>query len=228
MDKLATLGQLASGIAHEIKNPLAGISSTLQVISSSLQLEGVKKEMVKEVFNQIKRLDETIRNLLRFAKPGLPKMTLADPREVIENVLFLVSQQLKKQNIEVNLDIHGEPFKVMMDLQLIQQALLNVVLNSVHAMPSGGNLVFSLKERQIPDPSGKESKSHVSLIISDTGTGIPDDVLPQIFNPFYTTKAKGTGLGLSITQRIIEQHNGRIEVKSEMGKGTSFSIDLPA
>ncbi|MEW6374953.1 MAG: ATP-binding protein [Thermodesulfobacteriota bacterium] len=227
MDKLASLGQLASGIAHEIKNPLAGIGSAVQVLSSSVQFDDSKKQVVKEVLKQIQRLDGTIKNLLRFAKPEKPNLAPNDLNEIIETVMFLVSQQAKKQNIQIHLDLKKDLPKVMIDPQQVQQAILNVVLNAAEAMPSGGTLTFSSKEIVTTDPSKKEKKPYASLIISDTGTGMSEGVMAQIFNPFYTTKPAGTGLGLSITQRIIEQHNGRIDIKSEVGKGTSFTIDLP-
>lgn len=226
MDKLASLGQLASGIAHEIKNPLAGIGSAIQVLSTSIQFNDSQKEVVKEVLKQIHRLDGTIKNLLSFAKPGEPKLAPANLNEVIDTVLFLVSQQVKKQNIQPHLDLQTNLPKTMMDPQKVQQAILNVVLNAVEAMPSGGKLTISTREKIGTGPSKKE-RPYVSLVISDTGTGVSKEVLAQIFNPFYTTKPAGTGLGLSITQRIIEQHSGRIDIKSEVGKGTSFAIDLP-
>ncbi|RPJ11772.1 MAG: histidine kinase, partial [Deltaproteobacteria bacterium] len=150
-----------------------------------------------------------------------------DLNEVFETVLFLVSQQMRKQDIRTHVDIPRDLPKILVDPQQIQQSLLNIVLNAVEAMPSGGTLTISITEKVIESPSKKEGKLYLSLTISDTGTGISEEVLSQIFNPFFTTKASGTGLGLSITQRIIEQHNGRIDIKSEMGKGTSFTIDLP-
>lgn len=226
MDKLASLGQLASGLAHEIKNPLAGIGSAVQVLSSSIQFNDSQKEVVKEVLKQIHRLDGTIKNLLSFAKPGEPKLATANLNEVIDTVLFLVSPQVKKQNIQPHLDLQTDLPKTMMDPQKIQQAILNVVLNAVEAMPSGGKLTISTREKVGTGPSKKE-RPYISLVISDTGMGIPEELRAQIFNPFYTTKPSGTGLGLSITQRIIEQHSGRIDIKSEVGKGTSFAIDLP-
>ncbi len=227
IDKLASLGQLASGIAHEIKNPLAGIGSAVQVLSSSIQGNDNRKKVFNEILNQIHRLDGTIRNMLSFARPGLLKLAPTDPNEVIEAVIFLVRQQLKKQNIETRLDLEKELPKVMIDPQQIQQAVLNVVLNAVEAMASGGILTISMKEKAVADPSKKESPIFISIVVSDTGPGIPDATMTRIFNPFYTTKPAGTGLGLSITQRIIEEHRGKIDIQSKIGKGTSFIIDLP-
>ena len=185
MDKLASLGQLASGIAHEIKNPLAGIGSAVQVLFSSLQVDNTKKEMVKEILNQIHRLDGILKNLLSFARPDHLKLTLSDLNEIIEAVLFLVSQRTKSQHIDIRLDLPKNLPKVMIDSQQIQQAMLNVVLNAVEAMPSRGTLAIAVKEKGRIDPSRKETL-YVSLMISDTGIGIPKATLAQIFNPFYT------------------------------------------
>jgi PAS domain S-box-containing protein len=226
IDKLASLGQLASGIAHEIKNPLAGIGSAIQVLSSSIQGNDSRKKVFNEILNQIHRLDGTIRNMLSFARPGQLKLASADPNEVIEAVIFLVRQQVKKQNIETRFDVGKDLPKVMIDPQQIQQAVLNVVLNAVEAMPSGGMLTISAREKACIDPSKRESP-YLSIVVSDTGAGIAETTMAQIFNPFYTTKPAGTGLGLSITQRIIEEHHGKIDIQSEAGKGTSFIIDLP-
>ncbi len=226
VDKLASLGQLASGLAHEIKNPLAGIGSAIQVLTSKLHIEDHQQEIVQEILKQINRLDGTIKNLLNFAKPGLPRLVPADLKEIIEAVIFLVSQQINKQNIQTRLDFQNDLPKIRIDAQQIQQALLNVVLNAVEAMPSGGKLTIAAEIKFMPG-SAKKERPYVSLLVSDTGIGITKEVKTQIFNPFFTTKRSGTGLGLSITHWIIEQHQGRINVQSEAGKGTSFAIDLP-
>jgi PAS domain S-box-containing protein len=225
MDKLAALGQLASGIAHEIKNPLAGIGSAIQVLSTHMDTDVSRDEIVNEILAQIGRLDETIRNLLNFAKPGEPRLVLVHPRDVLQPITFLISQQVKDQHIDVTIDIDEDIPKIMVDPQQVQQALLNVMLNAVEAMSDGGKLSVSMNGRETSGPS-KKPKRYVTITICDTGPGIPEEILAQIFNPFYTTKTSGTGLGLSITQRIIEQHNGRIDVKTEIGKGTSFTIEF--
>ena len=226
MDKLASLGQLASGIAHEIKNPLAGIGSAIQVLSSNIRLDDTKKEVVKEILKQIERLDQTIKNLLSFAKPGQPQLAPIDLKEIIEAVIFLVSQQIRKQEIQVQIDLQKDLPQIMIDPHQIQQSILNVVLNAVEAMPSGGTLTICAKEKVLVGHARKE-KLFISMTVSDTGTGIPGRVMGQIFNPFFTTKRSGTGLGLSITQRIIEEHNGKIDIQSAVGKGTTITIDLP-
>ncbi len=226
VDKLASLGQLASGLAHEIKNPLAGIGSAIQVLTSKLQVDEDQKEVVQEILKQIHRLDGTIKNLLNFAKPGLPKLAPTAPKEIIEAVIFLVSPQAKKQDVQTCLDIGKDLPQILVDAQKIQQAILNIVLNALEAMPSGGTLAIRAEGKTLTGPA-KKTVPCISVTVTDTGMGIPDEVKAQIFNPFFTTKRAGTGLGLSITHGIIEQHHGRIDVRSEAGKGTVITIDLP-
>lgn len=224
MDKLATLGELASGMVHEIKNPLACISSAIQVLFASLRADERKKEAMDEVLRQIRRLSDTTTNLLAFARPGRPRLLPTDPEEVVRAVLFLIAQKAKEQQVKLSLDMSGEVPRVMTDPQQMQQAILNVALNGIQAMAGGGVLSIALRKKA--DTVGKE-KGCFSVIISDTGPGIPDDIKGRIFNPFFTTKAEGTGLGLSITQRIVDQLGGNMKVVSEQGKGTAFIIDFP-
>ncbi len=226
MDKLASLGQLASGLAHEIKNPLAGIGSAIQVLSSHINLDDERKEVVKEILQQVRRLDGTIRNLLSFARASQPKVLPTDASEIVNSVIFLVTQKVKSHDIEVRMEFSEGLPKILVDPQQIQQALLNLVLNAIEVMPSGGDLTISLCEKSVAT-SSKKAQRYVSLSVCDTGAGIDERVIAQIFNPFYTTKPAGTGLGLSITQWIVEQHNGAIDVRSEPGKGACFTIDLP-
>lgn len=226
MDKLASLGQLASGLAHEIKNPLAGIGSAIQVLSSHINLDDERKEVVKEILQQVRRLDGTIRNLLSFARASQPKVLSTDASEIVRSVIFLVTQKVKSHQIEVSLNMPEGLPKILVDPQQIQQAVLNLVLNAIEAMPSGGTLEISLREKPHAHSSKKEQR-YVSLAVCDTGAGMDGSLLAKVFNPFYTTKPAGTGLGLSITQWIVEQHNGAIDVKSEHGKGACFTIDLP-
>jgi signal transduction histidine kinase len=224
MDRLATLGELASGIVHEVKNPLACISSAIHVLFTSLRADDKKREAMDEVLRQIRRLSDITTNLLSFAKPGKPRLLSTDPEEVVRAVVFLINQKAKEQRVDICLDMRGEVPRVMTDPQQMQQAILNVVLNSIQAMTEGGVLSLTLRKKSDQLEKGK---SFFTVIISDTGPGIPDDIKGRIFNPFFTTKAEGTGLGLSITQRIVDQLGGKMEIKSEQGKGATFIIDFP-
>jgi PAS domain S-box-containing protein len=224
MDKLATLGELASGIVHEVKNPLACISSAIQVLFTSLRADARKREAMDEVLRQIRRLSDITTNLLTFAKPGRLRLLSTDPEEVVRAVVFLIDQKAKEQRVEICLDMRGEVPRMMTAPHQMQQAILNVALNGIQAMGGGGVLTITLRKKADPLIKGK---SFLSVIITDTGPGIPDDIKGRIFNPFFTTKAEGTGLGLSITQRIVDQLGGKMELKSAQGKGAAFIIDFP-
>ena len=234
MDRLASLGELASGIAHEIRNPLAGIAAALQIIGKSFTKEDPNQEVFIEVFSQVKRLDEFIKSLLRFARPSNPKFETLTIKQVLDNALFLVSNRISKENITLVVD-HGsnEQPKIEGDKGLLQQVFLNIIINAIDATKDHGNITIrTWWQTDDPDTSTESvycapKAYYLTTEISDSGSGIDKTNLESIFNPFFTTKSQGTGLGLAITQRIIEQHNGEISVKSIPGKGTTFTITLP-
>jgi len=222
-DRLASIGEMAAGIAHEIKNPLAGIAGVIQVLRKDLPPGEPKRAVLDEVLSQVERMDKAVRNLLSFARPPEPKMTLVDVNELIAKLHDFLSPQFAKSGIAAERKLSaGLPWLVL-DPDLIQQALLNLSLNAIKAMPQGGT--FTIETRmELPE---EESTGAIKIIFSDTGEGISPENLGRIFSPFFTTRQQGTGLGLAITQRIIEQHNGEISVMSTPGRGTSFTISLP-
>ncbi len=234
MDRLASLGELASGIAHEIRNPLAGIAAALQIIGKNFDKQDPNQEIFNEVFSQVKRLDEFIKNLLRFARPSNPKFEALTIKDVIDNALFLVSNRIGQKNITLELN-HGpdrQP-QIKGDKGLLQQVLLNIIINALDATEDNGNLTIRTQWPENAQDTTAETIycapkiCYLTIEISDTGSGIDKTDLESIFNPFFTTKSLGTGLGLAIAHRIIEQHNGNISVKSTPGKGTTFTITLP-
>jgi two-component system, NtrC family, sensor kinase len=230
--KLASLGEVASGIAHEIKNPLTGISCAIQVLQSELSEDDNKRTLIDEVLNQIKRLDRTVKDLLVFAKPKPPYLVSSKIYDVIEKAMFLVNAEAKKQNIIIETDIEKEIPTIRMDPDQIQQVLLNLMINAVQAMPEGGKLSISVSVKDY-----KEVRSNITMAprtdkvlaakIQDTGEGISPEDMEDIFKPFFTKKSKGTGLGLSISRKIIRGHGGEIICESNKGKGTVFTIYLP-
>jgi two-component system, NtrC family, sensor histidine kinase HydH len=168
-------------------------------------------------------MDKAVRNLLSFARPPEPKMTLVDINEMIGKLFDFLSPQFAKCGIVAERTLSpGLPW-LTLDPDLIQQALINIALNAIQAMPSGGEFRI---ETKVIRPTG-DSPGIVEILLTDTGKGISTENVPRIFTPFFTTRQQGTGLGLSITQRIIEQHNGEISVASLPGKGATFSIHLP-
>ncbi len=222
-DRLASIGEMAAGIAHEIKNPLAGIAGVIQVLKKDVAADDAKRAVLEEVLSQVERMDKAVRNLLSFARPPEPKMTMADVNELINRLLDFLAPQFAKNSIIVERKLTtGLPW-LTLDPDLIQQALINIALNAIQAMPDGGKFVVATGAVK-PE---SEAPGSVDVVLSDTGKGIAPENLNRIFSPFYTTRQQGTGLGLSITQRIIEQHNGEITVSSSPGKGTSFTISFP-
>lgn len=230
--KLASLGEIISGIAHEIKNPLAGISCAIQVFNSELSEDDTRKPIITEVLNQINRLDRIVKDLLGYAKPKPPMFVPSRVSEILEKTLFFVYPEAKKQNIVIDNQIGSEIPEILMDPDQVQQVFLNITINAIHAMPNGGILTISAskKDRQeVQDEIKKqvEDEKFIAVKFHDTGKGISPEDLTYIFEPFFTKKTKGTGLGLSISRKIIQEHGGEITVESEVGKGSLFTVYLP-
>ncbi len=222
-DRLASIGEMAAGIAHEIKNPLAGIAGVMQVLRKDLPAGDPQRAVMDEVLSQVERMDKAVRNLLSFARPPEPRMTVVDVNELIAKLLDFLSPQFAKSGVTADRRLAADLSRLVLDPDLLQQALLNIVLNAVKAMPHGGTLTVETRG----EPPAGGAAGAVTIIVTDTGEGITPENLNRIFSPFFTTRQQGTGLGLSITQRIVEQHNGEISVRSEAGKGATFTIRLP-
>jgi len=216
-ERMASVGELASSIAHEIKNPVAGIASAMEVLSAEL-LPGDEREVIfAEILNQTQRVNRAVNDLLSYARPSLPELALGSLNEPLRHALTLLEARRKGANValEIRLDPHLPP--ALFDPQQMQQVFVNLIFNALQAMPSGGTLKIA---------SGFENKE-LFACISDTGVGIPKEIMQDIFKPFFTTKHQGTGLGLSICRSIIENHHGKIEVYSTRGEGSTFKVILP-
>lgn len=232
-EKMASLGQLASAIAHEVKNPLAGMSGAMQILAEDYRMDDPKREVIEEMLRQIRRLDKTVKDLLSYARPVSPDGIPCNASDLVEKALFFIRQQDREPKVSIVTDYAQDLPQIHADPQQIQQVFLNIALNAVQAMPEGGTL--TVKSRAIsyrpPIIGGKPLTASVDefveVAISDTGIGIPSEDLKKVFQPFLTTKAQGTGLGLAIASRIIEQHGGQLRVESEVGKGSTFWITLP-
>lgn len=224
-EKLASIGQLASGIAHEIQNPLAGISGALKVILSEMKQENRESrhreniDIIEMIIQQINRLSKTAGDLLAFARPSIPKKVNVNLSEIIKQAIFFVQTQAEEQGIDIRKEFEKKSFDVSADPELMKQVFLNIMLNGMQAIKKGG--VLSI------DYNLNENKTMVEISISDTGPGIKEEDKGKIFNPFFTTKSKGTGLGLYNVKNIVESHNGEIKVSSRAGSGTTFTIVLP-
>ncbi|MEW6375271.1 MAG: ATP-binding protein [Thermodesulfobacteriota bacterium] len=219
VQKMATLGEMAAAMAHEIRNPLAGIASATKIIRSGLEKDDPRAEIFDEINEQIARLEKIVSNLLQFARTPCAQFSFIDIHEIIDRILNLLSYQIQNQRIEVEKEFQSNLPPIYADPEQIQQVLMNIVLNSIQAMPEGGKLRFGTFFRS-------EDKT-VHLTIADTGIGISEEIIPKIFKPFYSKKAKGAGLGLAIVEKIIQEHRGKVTISSEVGVRTDVEITLP-
>jgi two-component system NtrC family sensor kinase len=221
--KLASLGILTAGVAHELTNPLNNISMIAQnyIEYHDILSEEKKRELMSKVDDEAKRIEEIVKNLLDFSKPKEGNFKETDINETIQKALPLVQNMLDISNIDLKLSLELRVSRVFVDGHQIQQVLVNLIVNAVQAMSSGGPLYISTYTDAARDT--------VIVKIRDTGKGIPAEYLPHIFDPFFSTKGvSGTGLGLSVSYGIIKNHAGNIKVESEVGLGTTFTIELPA
>ncbi len=217
-EHLASFGEVAAGFAHEIKNPIAGIKGALEVINQGTDDSDTKKEIFTEMLVQIEKINHIVQDLLSYAKPKEMHMSLINPNECVENAIKLAKPQINSKEIYFRFKGLESSTLAHIDPDKLQEIMLNLLLNSISAIKEKGNIAVELNKR---------NKKELEIKYSDDGVGIKKEHLPQIFNPFFTTKNIGTGLGLSICKKIIEAHNGSIEVKSEEGKGAFFAIRLP-
>jgi len=226
-DRMASIGELASGIAHEIRNPLAGIQGAIQILSEGFPAEDSRRQVTAEIEKQIHKLERLVKDLLNYTKPIPTNYAPTDINELVDNVLsFFVTQRGQSDDFRVKKNFHALLPIAMIDPHTMEQAFLNIILNAKKAMPRGGTFTVSTCPLDRNGGNGDEAQE-IEIIFEDTGVGIPKGNLQKIFNPFFSTRADGTGLGLSITKNIIEQHGGRIEVESQVNEGTTFSITLP-
>ncbi len=224
-DRMATIGELASGMAHEIRNPLAGIQGAIQIMAEGFPKGDSRRGVTDEVQKQIYRLERLVKDLLNYAKPVPANYLAVDVNELADKVVsFFLTHRGKSNNFKIEKAFFPLLPKAMMDPNSMEQAFLNIVLNAQKAMPQGGTLTIFTH----PVKGGEGEVKEVQVVFGDTGIGIPAENLQKIFNPFFSTRPDGTGLGLSITKNIIEQHEGRIEVESQVNAGTKFIITLPA
>ena len=216
-EHFATLGEVATGLAHEIRNPLAGIAGVIEIIGRDLPPSSPACAVVKDVRQEIARINHIVTNLLQTARPHPPKVRKSDVNTTVEHAVMLGRQQGLAKGIQISLRKDPSLPEVEHDSDQIHQVLLNLLLNAQQAIDSKGKIEVTVEHRG----------STVAIEVRDNGRGIAPDHLPNIFRPFYTTKGDGTGLGLSLARRIVEDHHGRIDVISSVGQGTTFAVVLP-
>lgn len=229
-ERLASLGELAASLAHEVKNPLAGIGGAVQVMADELPEADPRKEIMHEVLTQVRRLDKTIRDLLAFARPGKPDIEPCDIHQILDRVLLLLAEDPAAKRVRVVRSYQPGVPPLEADSKQLGQVFLNLVLNAIQAMPAGGQITLGTRLREVNGTDGEGSMAKgraVEVVLSDTGPGIPPHILEEIFKPFMTTKHRGTGLGLSVSRRIVEDHGGRITAESAPGQGATFRVSVP-
>jgi len=216
-EHFATLGEMATGLAHEIRNPLAGIAGVIEIIGRDLPSTSPARAVVKDVRQEVARINHIVTDLLHTARPHPPRVRKSDLNVTVEHAVMLGRQQALAKSTDITLHKDSSLPEVEHDSDQIHQVMLNLLLNALQAIDKSGKISVTLK-----------GQGDTAIIeVSDNGRGIPAQELPNIFRPFYTTKGDGTGLGLSLARRIIEDHQGRIEVTSAVGAGTTFSVVLP-
>lgn len=225
MNRLISLGELAAGVAHEIRNPLTGIGVVLDILKNKKRLTRSDAGLLDEATHEIERLEKLVSDLLDFARPKKFNFEPGDINEIVRSICLLIGEQCNNQGIRLTTRYGKKIPRSFMDHEKIRQGLLNIVINAIQAMPYGGNLTIETGFQEQNTADGIDRC--ILVIISDTGSGISDDVKDRIYNPFFTTNREGTGLGLSITHSIVKEHRGAIRFDSEASRGTSFVVSLP-
>ncbi len=223
IDRLTSLGQLSAGVAHEIRNPLASIYFNVQLLAKKLPQTDPSRSLINDIQEGVNRIRTLVKGMLDFAKPSRPLLKHNPLVAIVRESIALIDSQLKKHKVEVHAQIAPDLPDIVCDAHQIQQVVVNLLLNAMEAMPDGGMIELTALRKTNMDPIGDQ----VVLQCRDEGVGIPAEHLPTIFNPFFTTKADGTGLGLSIVHKILEQHRAQVDVVSEEGTGTTFTLSFP-
>ena len=225
-ERLAAVGELAAGLAHEVKNPLAGIKVSIEVLKSELNLEQEDKEIFLRIINEINRIESLLKNMLNYARPSKPKPEFFNINGILDSIIKISEYSLKSpsdpsrlsKDINFVKDFAEDIPEIYADPGQLQQVFLNLLLNGIDAIDEKGTITIK---------STRTADECLQIQISDTGNGIAPETLDNVFNPFFTTKSKGNGLGLAICKRLIAQHKGNIEVFNNPESGATFVITLP-
>jgi signal transduction histidine kinase len=218
-EKLASVGRLSAGVAHEINNPLTTILTTAMLIQEELDPQDPNYQELETITKETLRCRKIVSSLLDFARQSTPARKPCDINDVVNESVVLTNKQAAFKDLTLNFEPGAGIPHVLLDKGQIQQSVINLIINAVEATEAGGNISISTAH--------KSELETIEIAVSDTGEGISENDLVRIFDPFYTTKDTGNGLGLAITHGIIEQHNGTIRVESKLGRGTTFTIKLP-
>ena len=225
-EQLKVCGEMAAGLAHEIRNPLAGMKVTIEVLLSELTIEQQDREVLEKVIEQIQHIEVLMKNLLNYARPAAAQPTSVNVNQLLEQQVYFIMKHPSfvsgKPNKQIIKEFDGGLPEITGDPQQLQQVFLNLLLNAADAVPAGGTIRLTT--------SHDKQKKTIAIEVSNTGKGIPEELLEKIFQPFFTTKGKGkgTGLGLAVSKRIVEEHGGALEVRNNVPEGVAFTVTLPA
>jgi two-component system, NtrC family, sensor kinase len=222
-DRLASLGTLAAGLAHEIRNPLVAIKTFTQLLPERFDDEEFRNYFTSVAAGEIDRISTLVTELLEFSRPSGPFFQQENLNDVLDKMITLIKTEAKQKEVTIETVLAEDLPTITIDKEQIKQVIINILLNAIQHTPEKGSIVVTT--RSVAKMNG--GPGFVQVEISDTGVGIPDEELEKIFTPFYTTRAKGSGLGLAISHQIIQEHEGTIDVRSAMQKGTTFTINLP-
>lgn len=220
-DRLASLGTLTAGLAHEIRNPLVAIKTFTQLLPERFDDDEFRNHFLNVTAGEVDRISSLVNELLEFARPSQPNLNKEDLNQIVEKMLLLVATESRKKNLQIIRDFQEYLPPVVLDKEQIKQVFLNIILNAIDATPENG--IITVGTRFVKKDGYQD---FAQIVVRDTGKGIPKEDLDRIFTPFYTTKHQGSGLGLAISHQIIQEHHGSIEVESEENQGTTFYVNL--
>jgi len=242
-ERLAVIGELVAGAAHEIRNPLTAIGNCAQILQMRFAEDEKNRKMADLILSEMQRLDRIVTSMLRFARPGPPRLRETQLDQLVRERMQMEEPICQRQGIRCEVRVSGAIPPIYVDPEQMQQVFQNLTRNAIQAMPDGGRLsveVGVVKRRRhmrrrlgrratdrVHVPTEGPRARFVRVGVRDTGGGIPEEVLPRIFDPFFTTRSEGTGLGLAVSQSIVQEHGGLIAARSVQGKGTVFEVDLP-
>lgn len=218
-DKMAMMGELAAGIAHEIRNPLTSVKGLVQILIQRFQKDDPAREYAKVILSEIDSINHIIKELLLLARRSSPNLSFAALPALLDHILLLAEGEAACRGIQITKDYDDNLPLVILDEDQMRQVFLNLATNAIHAMPNGGNLTVSVHHN--------ESEEVIETIFKDEGIGISEENISRIFHPFYTTRPEGTGLGLPVSCQIVDNHGGKLSVKSTLGKGSVVVVKLP-
>ena len=226
-NRLAALGEMAAGMAHEIRNPLESIQLFAGVLGKELKHGSEEKRLTDDIISEVRRLERMVREFLSFGRPPHLEMRPCNPSEIVDSALMFCQPMLDRNHIKVTRQYNENTLQLMADPEQLKGVFLNLMINAVQAMSDGGELRLSLKETEEPSVYSTDGHKFIQMEICNDGPPVPPENLDKIFDPFFSTKEQGSGLGLAISHRIVEMHKGRIRVESKKEIGTRFIITLP-